>query len=768
MIWISTVILSLLPAQEEAVSFNRDVRPILAENCFSCHGPDARHLKGKLRLDVEGTKTVIASNPSKSKLIRRITHSDPDERMPPPETRKSLDETEIETLRRWIRQGAAWQGHWSFIPPVRPPFPAVKNRNWSRNGVDRFILARLEKEGLSPSAEAGRAVLIRRITLDLTGLPPSRGEVDAFLSDTRPDAFERVVDRLLQSPHYGERMAQDWMDAARYADTHGLHVDSIRHMWPWRDWVIGAFNANLPYDQFTVEQLAGDLLPGATRDQVVATGFNRNHLISYQGGALEKKLEVMYRVDRVNTTATVWLGLTMGCAQCHDHKFDPIPQADYYRMYAFFNSIAEKPKDGRNGNAQPKVSLESAAQRGHLATLRAEIRKLEGRKEKDKAIEAKIKKLKDRERGIVKKIPDTMVMKELPKPRDTFMLNRGEYNQPGEKVTPGTPGFLPPLPEGLPRNRLGLARWLVDPNHPLTARVAVNRLWQQIFGIGIVETSEDFGTQGEWPVHPELLDWLAVEFVERGWDVKSIMRLLVTSETYRQCSAASPDLVGRDPRNRLLARGPRFRLAAEQIRDQALAAGGLLCVEVGGPSVRPYQPDGVWKVVAAQKGNYTAQKYVQDHGKNLYRRGLYTFWKRLAPPPTMLALDAPKRDTCVMRRQRTNTPLQALALMNDPTFVEAARALAGRVIRRTMDDEERVALAFSMVLARRPTAKESEVLLDLLEWEREAFAADAAGAAKLVGVGESAADPSIPRGEWAAWTAVTSVILNLDEAVTKG
>jgi hypothetical protein len=729
--WI--VAAALLIAQEQArqpepVSFNRDIRPILSQYCFACHGPDRLKAESDLRLDTrEGAlAAIVPGKPGDSELIRRITTSKASSKMPPRQTGKSLDARQVVLLRTWIEQGAKWESAWALTTPKRPALPAVRSSAWVRQPLDRFILARLDAEGLRPSPEADRAVLLRRVSFDLTGLPPTVDEVDAFLADAAPDAYERVVDRLLASPRYGERMAMEWLDAARYADTHGLHVDSHRDMWPWRDQVIRAFNANQRFDQFTVEQLAGDLLPGATTAQKVASGFNRNHMISYQNSSIPEKVRTAYVVDRVNTTATVWLGLTMACAQCHDHKFDPLPQVDYYRLYAFFNTIAEKPLDGDKGNAVPLI----------LLTEEAEVKIDLGPKKDDK-----------KTKELLAKTPNSMVMQEMAKPRATYLLNRGEYDQPRQKVEPGTPGCLPPMAPGLPRNRLGLARWLVDPSHPLTARVQVNRLWQMLFGAGIVETSDDFGAQGEGPSHPELLDFLAVDFIESGWDVKAMLRRLVTSATYRQTSRVSPEVLARDPRNRLLARGPRFRLPAELIRDGTLSAGGLLKEKIGGPSVYPYQPAGVWEAVSSGRPQeYTAQIYRQDRGDNLYRRSLYTFWKRLAPPPGLAAFDAPSREACVVRRQRTNTPLQALVTLNDPTYVEAARGLATLAFQES-GETARIVRMFRGAVARRPTDREVEILRALLREQRALFG--------------DATDLS-------AWTMVAAAILNLDETLTKG
>ena len=648
------------------VDFGREVRPLLSEYCLACHGPDA---KGDLRLDVRPSDLP--------EMLRRLTAVDSDV-MPPRKSGKKLKPQEIDVLRRWLAAGAPWQEHWSFRRPSKPALPGPGHP------VDAFLKSRLAKEGLAFSPEAPADVLLRRVSLDLTGIAPTPEELG--------EPYEKAVDRLLASPRYGERMALLWLDGARFADTHGLHVDSHRDMWPWRDWVIEAYNRNLPFDQFTLEQIAGDLLPGASTEQRIATGFHRNHMISYQGSEIPEKVHTAYVVDRVNTTGTVWLGLTLGCAQCHDHKFDAITQKDYYRLFAFFNTVAEKAIDGKDGNAAPVLKLDAKT--------------------------------------------STMVMEEMAKPRETHLLMRGDYDRKGERVTPAVPASLPPLPKDAPANRLGLARWLVDPANPLVARVAVNRLWQQVFGTGLVATSDDFGAQGEYPSHPELLDWLAVEFVESGWDVKRMLRLLVTSEAYRQASDVGPALLAKDPQNRLLARGPRFRLQAELIRDHALHVSGLLVERLGGPSVKPWQPAGVWEAVASQEAKkYSAQIYETGSGDDLHRRSLYTFWKRLAPPPAMAAFDAPSRDLCTVRRASTNTPLQALVLLNDRTFFEAARALGERVCGEASTTDARVERLFRRVLSRGPTSRESAILAKLAE----------------------------ERG----WTLAASAVLNLDEAISR-
>ena len=1010
------ILLLLLPAASaQEVSFTKDVRPILSDACFACHGPDEAERQADLRLDQResAARVLVPGDAAASKLYQRVSHEAEVARMPPPGFPRKLTSDQIETLRRWIDQGADWETHWSYEAPRRPALPQVKQAGWARNPIDRFILARLESEALSPSGEADRATLLRRLSFDLTGLPPTPEELRAFLADESPDAYEQAVDRLLRSPRYGERMAMRWLDLARYSDTHGYHIDSHRDMWHWRDWVIDAYNRNLPYDRFTIEQLAGDLLPQPTKEQLIATGFNRNHMINFEGGAIPEEYQTEYVVDRVETTATVWMGMTMGCARCHDHKYDPIEQRDFYRFFAFFNTIDEEGLDGREGNAEPVLSLpephqeqrrrqledqlekarralpefdvsmeqieweetaldaipappedgliarysfdgevgdgeivrgqasfpkgkvgkqlsldgeqhivlnakvdlgkpftiafwaSTVARKGvtylqqgpleialgkvakvpgefkthgpieirlgargwrsaepittrdyhHLAisydgeamaafadglelTLtsfeetkaRPENRPLEiGAKdsfyqafeggfdelrlysrpltqeeaaalaihhpsrgilaEADpdcdqqeslreyfrerfasapyKEAHREVRRLEAALERLEREVPTTMVMSEMADPRETFILARGDYRATTDPVEPGVPGALPQLPSDAQRNRLGLARWLVSPEHPLTARVAVNRYWEMYFGQGLVKTTEDFGSQGEAPTHPELLDWLAVEFIESGWDIRHMQRLIVTSATYRQDSRVTPELAERDPENRLLARGPRFRLPAEMVRDNALYVSGLLEEKIGGPSVNPYQPAGIWEDVS-YGDRFTAQSYEQDHGEALYRRSMYTFWKRTAPPPSLTAFDAPDREKCTVRRARTNTPLQALTLLNDPTYVEASRALASRVMREAGDsDADRLDRTYELTLGREPTPAERDVLLTLLSKQREDYEANPKAAEQLLSVGESPLDPALDPADLAAWTLASSTVLNLDEAVTK-
>lgn len=841
---IAPVVLTVDGADTKRVSFNRDVRPLLSEYCLNCHGFDDKTRKGGLRLDQRedalrggksGHAALLPGKSAESEIIRRLLTTDPDEVMPPPKMDRTLTAAQINLLKRWVDEGAEYEPHWAFITPATPPLPEVRKKDWARGPLDLFVLASMEKEGLEPRPEADRPTLIRRATLDLTGLPPTPEEIDAFLSDGSGEAYERVVDRLLASSRYGERMAVDWLDAARYADTHGYHIDSARDMTAWRDGVIRAFNDNQPYDQFTVEQLAGDLLPEATLDQKVASGFNRNHMITYEGGAIPDEYHTAYIVDRINTTATVWLGLTVACAQCHDHKYDPITMKDYYGLYAIFNGVPENGLDGRNGNAVPIVQLPSPqqdAERRRLETavttaearLKVELPDLDadqqawettalaeagtpkepadkkprlpdailaalkverGARTADQAAalrkhyldevspgmrrlreEAKVarKAKEDFERSI----PNAMVMGEMAKPRDTYVLVRGQYDKKGDKVDRALPAALPGLPEGSQANRLGLARWLVAKDHPLTARVTVNRFWQMYFGNGLVKSAENFGTQGDLPTNPELLDWLATEFVRTGWDVKAFQKRVLMSATYRQDSRAPRSLYERDPENRWLARGPRVRLQAEFLRDLALSVSGLMDPRIGGAAVFPYQPSGLWEELMSRSDNdsFTAQKYVPSRGADLYRRTMYTFIKRTSPHPSLSNFDAPDRQVCTVRRPRTNTPLQALALMNDPTYVEAARQLAARVLHERKDPKARVERLFRLAVGRSPSAAETKVLMDLQRDQQTAFAQKPENARSVLAVGEYTQVFDDPV-EAAAWTVVASTVLNLDETITK-
>jgi mono/diheme cytochrome c family protein len=768
---------------EAPIDYNRDVRPILAKNCFACHGQDDGHRAAKLRLDrrepaLASRKrgaAIVPHAPDKSLLIARVTAKDEDERMPPMQTGNALSAAQIATLQRWIAEGAPYAEHWAFVKPKRPSLPAVKDLAWPRNGIDAFILAQLEKHGLRPETEADRYTLLRRVSLDLRGLPPSPQEIDAFLRDRSPDAYEKAVDRLLQDPAYGERWARMWLDLARYADSAGYGSDPLRpNMWRYRDWVIDAFNRNLPYDRFTIEQLAGDLLPDVTLDQRIATAFHRNTMTNTEGGTDDEEFRVAAIKDRVDTTLQVWMGLTMGCAKCHSHKYDPITQQEYYRFYAFFNQTA----DNDQPDERPTVPAPTAQQREQ--NRRIDERIAEVKKQLTAPQLAAVRTLRWTpipleslvllgELGKLEKsrpaVPQVPVMAELPakQRRKTHLMIKGNFLNPGEEVEPGVPAAFHPLPQDGPRNRLAVAKWLFVNDNPLTARVAVNRYWAALFGVGLVETEEDFGTQGEMPSHPELLDWLATEYVRLGWDTKAFLKLLVTSATYRQASKVTPEKLAKDPRNRLLSRGPRFRLEAEMVRDQALALSGLLSRKRHGPSVYPPQPPGLWQ--AAFNGQRT---WATSTGEDRYRRGLYTFWRRTVPYPSMATFDATSRETCTVRRIRTNTPLQAFVTLNDPVYVECAQALARRIVREGGSTaKERARFGLRLCLCRPPRAEQVQQVIELFRTEREHYRKDATAALAL------ATDPlgPLPAGmdaaELAAWTVVANVLLNVDGVLTK-
>jgi uncharacterized protein DUF1553/uncharacterized protein DUF1549/cytochrome c len=812
-------------AAPATVDFNRDIQPILSENCYQCHGPDKGNRKGDLRLDVEkdakarhdDATPIIPQHSAESELIRRILTREADDLMPPAKSHKKLTAAQIETLKHWVDEGAVWGVHWSFLPVKKPAVPPVSDAKFKiQNPIDAFVLARLQKEKLSPSPEASKETLIRRVTLDLTGLPPMPEELDAFLHDASPQAYEHVVDRLLNSPRYGERWCWDWLDAARYSDTNGYQGDPERTMWPWRDWVVRALNANMPFDQFTVWQMAGDLLPNPTTEQKLATGFNRNHMMNGEGGRIAEESRVENVMDRVETASTLWLGLTMGCSKCHDHKFDPVTMRDYYGLYDFFNQTSETGAL-RGGQAPPALDMSTPAE---LERSKAAQEKLE--KVAQSVVEFELKKFprpegkplsesdaqklpgnlpryiadtEPKKRGVDallesvnyfkgkddayakelehllkavrvrdaanKSVTRVMVMDTLPQPRDTFMLVKGAYDKATDvKVTALTPATLPPMKPEAPKNRLGLAQWLVSRENPLTSRVTVNRFWQSFFGIGLVKTTEDFGAQGEKPSHPELLDWLAAQFMDSGWDVKALHRLIVTSSTYRQSSKVTPLFYERDPENRLLSRGARFRLPSWMIRDVALSASGLLETKSGGPSVKPYQPEGIW-----EEATFGKIGYQQDHADSLYRRSLYTYWRRIVGP-TMF-FDNASRQYCAVRTLRTNTPLHALTTLNDVQYVEAARALAQRVMLANTNDAARLDHTYRLTLARRAKPDETALLLQRLEYLKTQFSENKESALNLLAVGESPHDPKLDPTEHAAWTALCELILNLDEAISK-
>jgi len=766
------------------VSFNRDVRPLIADRCFHCHGPDANDRKGKLRLDqaggpqgayrtLYGTQAITPGSLDDSELWYRLTTDDENDAMPPLESHKQpLDASERDLIKRWIEQGAAYEDYWAFVAPVRPPAAKVQNDQWCRQPLDRFVLRALETSGLHPSPAADDRTLIRRVSFDLTGLPPTRDEIQAFLSDTSPDAYEHVVDRLLASPRHGEHMAKYWLDLVRFADSNGIHHDHYREMSPYRDWVIRAWNANLPYDEFIAYQLAGDLYPEPTDDQLIASGFNRLHMIIDVGTALPEESFSRNVIDRVTAVGTAFLGITVQCAVCHDHKYDPFTQRDFYQLSAFFNNLDAKPETGsgasdkKRGLQPPYISFPTEEQD---AALQAVLQKLTAAQvEVEEAIEGSeeaLKVLKAERDNILFTIPAAMVMKERAEIRSAHIQIRGAYDSPGEVVERGTPSFLPPLgAEGEFKTRMDLARWLVAREHPLTARVTVNRVWQQFFGVGIVKTSEDFGTQGAWPSHIDLLDELSVSFVESGWDVKALVKQLVMSTTYRQSSADDPADFASDPENRQLARGSRFRMDAEMIRDQILATSGLLNPAMYGKSVKPPQPDGVWKAVTLPSS--FPRTYEADTGDKTVRRSVYTYWKRGMPPPQMSMLNAPTRESCVARRERTNTPLQALLLLNEREYLKAARHLAAATLAGDdRSDAGRLRVIYETITSKLPDAGESAALLRAVGDLRTMYENNTVLAEQLCeGL---LLDESVTPAQLAAWTVLTSTVYNLDVTKTR-
>jgi cytochrome c553 len=772
-------------ADEPAPSFTRDIKGLLSNRCVRCHGPDPEGRAGGgdlgLRLDtfagatedLGGHAALVPGKPDESEIIRRITSTDPDVVMPPPEAGERLSDKQVDLLRRWIAAGGAYEPHWAYVPPKRPAVPAVEDTAWLKNDIDRFILARLEAEGLKPQPEADRATLARRLALDLTGLPLEPGEIDAFVADTAPDAVERLVDRLLAADGYGEHMARQWLDLARYADSAGYADDPPRTIWGYRDWVVRAFDANLPFDQFTLRQLAGDLLPQPSLDDRVATGFHRNTLTNSEGGTIDEEFRTVAIVDRVNTTMSAWMGTTMACAQCHDHKYDPLSQKEYFQLYAILNNTA----DADRRDEAPVVEIpwepidaKRADLKGRIAEIESGIPELKGPAPKDRPEPPELRPVREIIDGLRKQLADTPpasvpVFEELAgdKRRKTQIQLRGNWQNLGDEVVEGVPAAFgaATAADGGRVDRLALARWLVDPANPLTARVVVNRLWERLFGIGIVATSEEFGSQGDLPSHPELLDWLAVELVARQWDLRAIQRLIVTSAAYRQSSKCPPQLVAHDPENRLVACGPRVRLSAEVIRDQALAAAGLLSRKKGGPSVHPPQPD--VGLSAAFGGRIDWQT---STGEDRYRRALYTTWRRSNPYPSMATFDAPSREVCTVRRPRTNTPLQALVTMNDPVYVEAAQALARRMVREGgAMPADRARRGFRLVLARQPSTAEVDRLVRLHDDAQAGFRASADDAKRMATdpLGPVPADLAVEVADLAAWTVVANVILNLDE-----
>ncbi|QDU21457.1 PSD1 and planctomycete cytochrome C domain-containing protein [Urbifossiella limnaea] len=750
-------------ASAQPVDFNRDVRPILSNNCFACHGPDEKERKGDLRLDTKdgALGAIVPGNPAKSELLARVRSPEPSEVMPPAKSGKKLTPREIDILDRWVKQGGGYAPHWAYVPPTRPAVPATKHA--TSTPIDSFLFYRLEREGLNPQPDADRYALLRRVSLDLTGVPPTWAEAAEFARDNGKAAYERQVDRLLASPRFGEHWARLWLDLARYADSAGYADDPPRTIWKYRDYVIRAFNDNLPFDRFTVEQLAGDLLPNPTEDQLTATAFHRNTLTNNEGGTNDEEFRNVAVVDRVNTTFTVWMGTSIACAQCHTHKYDPLTQREFFGLFAFFNNTA----DADRSDESPLQEFWVPETREKRRRAEAEVASLETILKGVKADQLKAD--RDRLATLKKQLPELKplatvpVLKELPQGqrRVTKLQFRGNFMDLGEVVTEGVPAALHPLPAG-EKSRLTLAKWVVSKDNPLTARVVANRFWEQIFGTGLVRTSEEFGAQGELPSHPELLDWLAVE-LQSDWNVKRFLRLLVTSAAYRQSSKVTPALVERDPENRLLARGPRVRLSAEMVRDQALAAAGLLSPKVLGPSVKPPQPS---LGLSAAFGR--SIDWQPSTGEDRYRRGVYTEWRRSNPYPSMSTFDAPNRDACTVRRARTNTPLQALVTMNDPVYVEAAQGLARRVLREGgATPAERAAYAVRTALTRPPTDTEVARLVKLYTDARAAFDKDRGRAAQFATNPLGALPAGVDAADAAAWTTVASVLLNLDEMFMK-
>ena len=774
------------PDLPETVGFNEHIRPILSDKCFACHGPDAAAREADLRLDTRQGATaerddydnpaVVPGEPGESALIQRIYHDDPEKVMPPPEANeagsggKELTEREKALFEKWIEQGATWEKHWSYSRVERPDVPAVEKKQYVQNPLDHFIVARLEQKEKRPSELADRRTLIRRLSLDLTGLPPTPEEVEAFVHDERPDAYERLVDRLLASPHFGERMALLWLDLVRYAETDGYHSDLHRHIFPFRDYVIASFNENKPFDQFTREQIAGDLLPDPTREQLVATGFNRLNQATKEGGSQPEEYLTDYAVDRVRTVSNTWLASTVECAQCHDHKYDPFTQKDFFSMAAFFADVKERGLFRNENELPPEMALPSKAQAAELRQIGRKVEQLERQRSPSSAqvARAQLEAARKQRDEIESKVQKTLVTKST-QPRVVRVLGRGDWqDDDGEVVQPGVPEFLPKMEvEGRRADRLDLANWLVSRDNPLTARAFVNQLWDEFFGTGLSKNLGDFGAQGEWPTHPRLVDWLAAEFMESGWNVKHTIKLIVTSHTYRQTSKATDEQLAWDPQNRFLARQSRFRLKAEVIRDNALAISGLLNEKIGGPSVKPYQPEGYWRDIQTFGVKGPAAEWTPSKGEAQYRRGLYTYWKRSFLHPSMKAFDAPSRQLCIADRVETNTPLQALVLMNDPTFVEAARVFAHRAMQQGDAFEERLDWAFRRALAREAEAGEVAELSSLYEKQLARYEQDAEAAKKLINTGQYPVPEDVDAVKLAAWTAVTRTILNLHETITR-
>lgn len=741
------------PAVPDVVDYNFHVRPILSDRCFKCHGPDANKREADLRLDTEegafaalkddpSSHVIVPGDPLSSALYLRISSNDTASVMPPPSSNLTLTKEEIQIIKKWIAQGAQYKKHWSFIPPVKSKIPAVDKKLNPRNAIDHFIFAAMDKQGLSPNPEASKAALLKRVCMDITGLPPTIEMQERFLKDESPNAYEKIVDELLANKHYGEKMAIQWMDLARYADSHGYQDDGYRTMWPWRDWVIHAFNQNYSYSKFLTWQLAGDLLPNPNKEQLLATGFNRNHKITQEGGIIDEEYRIEYVTDRTNTFGKAFMAMTLECSKCHDHKYDPISQKDYYSVFAFFDKVPEKGLVGDIGLASPgdppnmKISTEDVQTMLHFINK------------------------KDTNDVTV------MIMKDSADIRPTRVLKRGNYDQPTDTVDMATPASIMPFDKKrYAKNRLGLARWMLAQENPLTARVFVNRMWNEFFGKGLVKTVGDMGMQGELPTHPELLDWLAVDFRENSWNIKRLVKMIVTSSTYRQSAQRDNNKLDKDPENKYYSYYPRLRLTAELQRDLLLSASGILNEEIGGPSVKPYQPKGVWESTTSGRGELA--RYIQDKGDKLYRRGLYNFIKRTAPPPALLIMDASTRDQCEVTRSRTNTPLQALVLMNDPQLLEAARVLAQRTINLKLSDADMLTKSFRRILCRLPSEKEMKMLMAYYQAEKIKFSKDRQRATAFLKAGEYPQIATPDPASTAALMQVHQMLFNLDETTVK-
>ncbi|OJV12314.1 MAG: hypothetical protein BGO21_06070 [Dyadobacter sp. 50-39] len=738
----------------EAVSYNFDIRPILSDKCFACHGPDAKKREAGLRLDLAESAyaklkdgkgvAIFPGKPEQSELYRRITSPDPSYQMPTPESHLGLlNETEIGLVKQWIKEGAKYERHWAFTTPVLPAVPEVSKGDWPKNEIDHFVLRKMEGAGLEPNEEAGKSHLLKRVALDLTGLPPTVEMQKQFEADNSEKAYEKVVDQLLAQKTYGEKMAVHWLDVARYADSYGYQDDEMRTQWPWRDWLINAFNKNMKYDQFLMWQIAGDMLPNASKEQILATAFFRNHKYTEEGGVIPEEYRIEYNIDKTKTFSTGILGLTVECAQCHDHKYDPISQEDYYRLFAFFNNSKELGFEGAIDNTRPaKIPIMTISDEEAKSLLTFINRPDTSR--------LMVSVLGDQE--------DTL--------RPTHILNRGSYDAPGRVVTASAlPAVMRFDTAGLPQNRLGLAKWTVSKSNPLTARVFINQIWQEFFGRGIVKSTGDFGMQGDLPTNPALLDWLAVDFMNHGWDVKRLVKQIVTSATYRQSARVTEEKLKADPENIYLSRGPRYRLPAELVRDMVLSTSGLLNPQIGGPSVKPYQPKGLWE--AATSGRGTLRTYQQDKGDALYRRGMYTFIKLTVPPPSMIIFDASNRDHCEVKRSKTNTPLQALVMLNDPTVLEASRVMAERLVVKSTDAEANIRASFQRIVCRQPTDKEVALLKKYYNEEAAMFSKQQAQAAKVLNVGEYPHEAKADKVRAAAMMRVINTLYNMEETITK-